>query len=104
MCLPRNSAATALVLLQHFVQGRSLAGEYLDDLVHVAVGGCSRYLMVATQSGGIGAITEPPQTEHRLPEAGQRPSIRPCATPTPLGGQRRPTNWVSSLSTSSMAR
>jgi hypothetical protein len=58
--------------LQRLVQVRGLAGEHRDHLVQVPVGGGPRDRMVTGQRIRAGPVAEPPQAQHRLPEAGQR--------------------------------
>ena len=73
---------------QRLVQVRGLAGEYRDHFVHIPVGGGPGDAVVAGQCLGTGAVAEPPQAQHRLPEAGQRPAAPGCAAAAPLGPQQ----------------
>jgi Prokaryotic E2 family E len=73
---------------QRFAQVRGLAGEDLDDLVQVPVGGGPRDAVIAGQGVRAGAVAEPAQHQHGLPEAGQRPAPRGCAAAAPLSGQQ----------------
>jgi hypothetical protein len=72
---------------QRLAQFWGLRGEHLDDLVPVAVGRGPGDLMVAGQRARRGAVAEPAQPQHRLPEAGQRPAPFRRAVPPPLGCQ-----------------
>jgi hypothetical protein len=74
--------------LQRLVQVRGLRGEHLDDPVPVPVGRGPGDLVVAGQRVRRGAVAEPAQPQHRLPEAGQRPAPLRSAATAPLGGQK----------------
>jgi hypothetical protein len=73
---------------QGLVQVRGLAGEDLDDLVQVPAGGGPGDAVITGQCVQGGAVAEPPQAQHRFPEAGQRPAAPRCATAAPLGPQQ----------------
>ena len=73
---------------QRLAQLRGLFGEHRDDLVQVAVGGGPGDAVVAGQRIGGGAVAEPAQPQHRLPEAGQRPAAPRGAAAAPLGQQQ----------------
>jgi hypothetical protein len=89
---------------QRLAQIRGLGGEHRDNLLQVPVGGGSRDAMVTGQRIRGGAVAEPPQPQHRLPETRQRPAA--------LGVPRRrhsassiwAANQASSLRTSTVAR
>src|SRR5436189_668347 len=82
----QDHVGEALVLgpFQRLAQAGGLAGENLDDLVQVPVGGGPRDAVVAGQGVRASAIAEPAQRQHRLPEAGQRPAPLRCAAAAPL--------------------
>jgi hypothetical protein len=65
-----------------------LVGEDLDDFVDVSVCGGAGNPVIASQGGHIGAVAEPPQAHHGLPEAGQRPDALSGAAPAALGRQQ----------------
>ena len=65
-----------------------LLGEHVDDLVPVAVGRGPGDLVVTGQRVLRGAVAEPAQPQHRLPEAGQRPAAAWGAAAAPLGCQQ----------------
>jgi hypothetical protein len=73
---------------QRLAQLRGLLGEHVDDLVAVAVGGGPGDTVVAGQRIAGGAVAEPAQPQHRLPEAGQRPAAPRGAAAAPLGQQQ----------------
>jgi hypothetical protein len=73
---------------QGLAQVRGPFCEDVDDLVPVPVGGGPGDAVITGQGVGAGAVAEPPQAQHRLPEAGQRPAALRCATAAPLGGQQ----------------
>jgi hypothetical protein len=70
------------------VQIRGLGGEYLDDLVDVAVGGRSGDAVIPPESGRVGAVAEPSQRQGGLPEAGQRPAALGGGSPAAFGSQQ----------------
>jgi hypothetical protein len=57
--------------VQRLVQVRSLSGQEIDDLVHIPAGRRPADLVISGQGFGAGAVAEPPQPQHRLPEAGE---------------------------------
>ena len=59
-------------VLQHVLEVRRLGCEHLQSLVEAAVGGGEADAVVAGELGHAGAVDEPAQDQHRLPEAGQR--------------------------------
>jgi hypothetical protein len=90
--------------LQRLVQVRSLGGQHRDALVQVAVGGGAGDLVVTAEPRGVGAVPEPAQHQHRLPEAGQRPGALAGATAAALGARQTAVKCTSSRGTSSVAR
>lgn len=80
--------AVVVGLLQRFVQIRSLRGEHADDLVEIAVAGGPGDAVVTGQRGDVAVLAEPPQREHRLVEAGQRPAVLTGAAFAALGAQQ----------------
>lgn len=80
--------ALALGPFQRLVQVRSLVGEYRDNLVQIAVGGGPGDAVITGQCVRGGAVAEPPQAQHPLPKAGQRPAVAGCTAAPPLGPQQ----------------
>jgi hypothetical protein len=60
--------------------------------------------MIAGQRIRSSAAAEPPQPQHRLPKAAQRPAAAGRAAPAPLGESSFAMTHTSSLGTSSVAR
>jgi hypothetical protein len=73
---------------QRVGQVRGLSGQHGDDLAEVAVGAGPRYPVVTGQRIRAGAVAEPPQPQHRLPKAGQRPAAAGCAASAALRQQQ----------------
>jgi hypothetical protein len=86
----QDQVREALVLgaLQRLAQVRGLLCQDDDDFIEVAVGGGPRDAVVTGQRISGGAVAEPPQPQHRLPEAGQRPAAARGAAPLALRGQQ----------------
>lgn len=60
---------------QGFVQIWCLVSEHIDDLVEVAIPGGAGDSVVTRQRGDLDILPEPAQTQHGLPEAGQRSAV-----------------------------
>ena len=82
--------AVVLGLLQGLVQVWCLGGEHVDDLVEIAVPGGPGDAVVTGQRGDVAAVAEPPQREHCLVEAGQRPAVAASAPGAAFGVQQAP--------------
>jgi hypothetical protein len=77
-----------LGLPQGIAQVRGLVCQHADDLFEVTVSGGTGDAMVAGQRVSASAVAEPPQPQHGLPEAGQRPAAARGAAPPPLREQQ----------------
>jgi hypothetical protein len=74
--------------LQRLAQLGRLTGQHRDHLVHIPVSGGPGDPVVTGQRLAGGAVAEPPQPQHRLPKAAQRPAPLGGAAPPPLGQQQ----------------
>jgi hypothetical protein len=90
----QDDVARAVVvgLLRSFVQVWSLRGEHADDLVaiavEIAVAGDPGDAVVMGQRSDVTAVSELPQREHRLMEAGQRSAAATRTTLAAFGSQQ----------------